>query len=380
MKQEEKRFYPVMCVTHDCNLSCVYCYQKHRAGLKMSFETGKTIVDWIFNNVPPEINTVEIQFIGGEPLLEFELIKNIVEYTLNKETQYNVIFFASTNGTVLTDEMKSWFINNNKRVILGLSLDGDRETHNHNRCNSFDSIDFDFFKSNWPKQGIKMTLSEYSLSNLAHDIKYLHSLGINDIKGVNLFEGEHDWSDEKYIKIIVPQLKEIVDFYVENPEISVSQLFDKRLDFCEVKNDKRKKWCGIGDSTVFFDVDGKKYPCTFITPMTFSKNEIENMPDIDYTNDNNFVDEECINNCYIYPICHTCYGANYMVTKDFKIRNKSKCQIQKIITLFIADLQAKRIQKDSKIIKDDDTLFYTIEAIKKIRELYLDMVAATQIS
>ena len=64
---------------------------------------------------------------------------------------------------------------------------------------------------------------------------------------------------------------------------------------------------------VFFDTDGQKYPCTFVTPMTFEKDELDQISTIDFKNENNFLDEECCNNCYIYPVCPTCAGANYMV-------------------------------------------------------------------
>jgi len=62
--------------------------------------------------------------------------------------------------------MKNWFTANNDLFVLGLSLDGTRNTHNHNRSNSFDDIDIDFFLKTYPNQGVKMTLSEYSLPQL----------------------------------------------------------------------------------------------------------------------------------------------------------------------------------------------------------------------
>jgi radical SAM protein with 4Fe4S-binding SPASM domain len=371
MEHKEMRFAPDICITHNCNLNCIYCYQQHDAKSKMSLDTAKKTIDWIFNNIPSGKDGVEIDFIGGEPLLEFDLIKEIVAYTCSKSHSEKYIFFATTNGTLLTDEMKAWFADRKDCFVLGLSLDGTKETHNYNRSNSFDSIDIDFFLMNWPQQGIKMTLSEFSLHHFSENIKYLHSLGFTDIGGVNLFEGNFNWEHDEYIKILVPQLKELVNFYVENDSYQLNQMFDKHLNYCEAKNKERRKWCGIGNGTNFFDVDGKMYPCAFITPMTFSRNEIDTILKTDFKDDNNFIDEDCFDNCYIYPICPTCSGANYMINKTFKQRNKSKCRIQKLIALFIADLQAKRIKKNPKIY-DDQTLYYTIEAIKKIRELYLD--------
>jgi sulfatase maturation enzyme AslB (radical SAM superfamily) len=336
----------------------------------MSFETARTAIDWIFAHVPDYADGVEIGFIGGEPLLEFPLMRRVFEYVCGNKPAVPHIFFATTNGTLLTDEMKVWFTGHKDCFWLGLSLDGTKETHDRNRSNSFDKIDIDFFLRTWPEQDIKMTLSEYSLGRFAGDVKYLHSLGFKEIDGVNLAEGSFDWGKDEYIRLLIPQLAELVEFYVENDHLTPNQMFNKKLDTCEGKKE-RKKWCGIGVGTPFFDVDGKRYPCSFITPMTFPQNELDDILQTDFTNDEIFIDDDCFNNCYIYPVCPCCSGADYMVNKTFKKRAKSKCRIQKLIALFNADMQAKLIQKNPKRY-DDTTLYHTIEAIKKIRALYLD--------
>jgi hypothetical protein len=137
----------------------------------MSFQTAKNAINWIFTHVPDYAGRVEIGFIGGEPLLEFPLINDVFDYVckLNLKTPY--VFYATTNGTLLTDELKAWFTEHKNCFYLGLSIDGRKETHDRNRCNSF----------------------------------------------------------------------------------------DKKLYLCESKQD-RKKVCGIGIGTPFFDVDGKRYP------------------------------------------------------------------------------------------------------------------------
>lgn len=364
------RFSPTLCLTHNCNLDCIYCYQNHDTTAKMSVQTAKDTIDWIFDNVPSGMSGIEIGFIGGEPLLEFELIKEVVSYTCSKPKTEKYIFYATTNGTVLTDEMKRWFIEHKECFVLGLSLDGAKETHDYNRSNSFDKIDLSFFSQNWPNQAIKMTLSEYSLPHLAENIKFAHSLGFKEIGGVNLFEGTFDWSSDEYIKILIPQLAELVTFYVDNDSLSLDQMMNKRLEICEIKNREKQKWCGIGEGAVFFDVDGKRLPCPFVTPMTFSQTELSTISTYDFLNNDDFVDEECFNSCYIYPVCPNCSGANYLNTKSFKKHDKSKCRIQKLISVFAADLQAKRMVKKPTIY-DNDRLYNTINAIKKIRELYL---------
>ena len=292
-----------------------------------------------------------------------------------KKNKIPIKFYASTNGTILSKDMKNWFSQHKNEFVLGLSLDGSREIHNHNRSNSFDLIDIEFFKKNWPNQGIKMTLSDFSLSSLADNIIYLHKLGFKKIDGVNLFEGKFNWNQEQYITEIICQLEKLVDFYVENPGIQLNQMLNRRIELCAMNRKNKKKWCGIGSNMIFFDTDGKRYPCAFTTPMTFSKQDLEMIQKTDFSKDDNFVDEECFNNCYIYPICPTCSGCNYLINKDFKIRDKSKCHINKIIALFIADLQAKRIENGTFSNKNSSILWYTIESIKQIRKLYLDEYA-----
>lgn len=368
--KHKTRFSPTLCVTHDCNLHCVYCYQEHDCNSKMSFDTAKDCIDWIFDNVPEDMDGVEIGFIGGEPLLEFELIKQIVEYTCSKNVSENYVFYATTNGTVLTAEMKQWLREHKTCFVLGLSLDGLPETHNYNRCGSYGEIDFKFFQELWPQQGIKMTLSEKSLENLADNIIHIHELGFHNIGGVNLFEGSFDWSDENYIKILIPQLEKLVDYYVENDELPLDQMMSRRLELCEAKSEPGQKWCGIGTGAIFFDVDGTRRPCPFVTPMTFEKNVLEEICAHDFSKAEDFVDEDCYHNCYIYPICAHCAGANYLTEGTFKKRNRSRCRIQKLITLYAADLQAKRLIKHPEKYSDAEK-YGRINAISKIRELYL---------
>lgn len=145
VSKKKMRFNPSICVTHNCNLNCTYCYQKHDVTSRMTFDTAKTCIDYIFQNIPDyAVDGVEVGFIGGEPLLEFNLLKQIFLYTYSTYSNIEWIFYATTNGTLLNDEMKEWFSAHRKEFVLGLSLDGTKETHNANRSNSFDKIDIDF--------------------------------------------------------------------------------------------------------------------------------------------------------------------------------------------------------------------------------------------
>ena len=366
---ERYRFAPSLCLTHRCNLNCVYCYQKHDSK-RMSLDTAKSVIDWIFANVPSSAEGVEIDFIGGEPLLEFDLIKDIYEYTTQKYSFQDYVFYATTNGTLLTDPMKKWLVAHKDTFVLGLSIDGLPETHNFNRSNSFWQIDIGFFLNTWPNQGVKMTLSDRSLDRLADNVIFVHNLGFKRIDGVNLFEGNFDWSKEDYVKALIPELRKLVDFYVQHDDLIANQMLAKRIDICEARNKSKRKWCGIGTGAIFFDTDGTKLPCAFVTPMTFSPEDLRCITQTDFSKEEDFVDDDCFNNCYIQPVCPVCLGANYLSTKSFKQRDKSKCRIQKLITLYTAELLARRLLKNPNSLMIEDA-FNTITAIKTIKSLFL---------
>ena len=104
------RFSPSLCLTHNCNLNCIYCYQQHDTNNHMSFETACKCIDEIFDHIPDDMDEVEVSFIGGEPLIEFELIKRIVDYTKRKKVKHPYIFYATTNGTLLDEEKKQYYL------------------------------------------------------------------------------------------------------------------------------------------------------------------------------------------------------------------------------------------------------------------------------
>lgn len=365
-------FSPTLCVTHSCNLNCTYCYQTNKSSERMTEEISKKCIDDIFSRIPKNTKIIEISFIGGEPLLETPLLKSVYEYAMEKYPDERVHFFATTNGTQLSAEDKEWFIKNKDKFILGLSLDGKRKSHNINRSNSYDLIDIPFFMNTWPNQGIKMTISKESISTLAENIIYIHNLGFKNINGVNFAEGDFDWGDDETLKILAGQLRILLDYYTKNIDVTLDQMFAKHIEFCSCDHQEKHKTCGIGTSTIFYDVDGKIYPCSFISPMTFSNNELAKINNTDFCDTSLFADEYCINNCYLYPVCSSCSGANYLVNHTFNCRIKTRCKMNKLIALYIAELHTRRILNNREKYKDDNQLYFLIEAIKNIKESYYE--------
>ncbi|MFW6014420.1 MAG: His-Xaa-Ser system radical SAM maturase HxsB [Candidatus Nanoarchaeia archaeon] len=124
----------IVVVTLRCNLNCIYCHASSKPyGEKqydMDEETAKKTVDLIFQTPSKQIT---IEFQGGEPLLNFEIIKYIVNYAKekNKEIQKDLRFSVVSNLLPLTNEMLNFFIE--QGVHICTSLDGPKELHDHNR-------------------------------------------------------------------------------------------------------------------------------------------------------------------------------------------------------------------------------------------------------
>ena len=123
-------------VAHTCNLNCSYCfasqgkYKGDRA--LMSFETGKRAFDFLIENSGTRHN-LEVDFFGGEPLMNWDVVVKLVEYARSIEKQHNKNFrFTLTTNGVLLDDEKIDFLNENMSNVV-LSLDGRPEIHDHFR-------------------------------------------------------------------------------------------------------------------------------------------------------------------------------------------------------------------------------------------------------
>lgn len=241
------------------------------------------------------------------------------------------MFFATTNGVLIHGEIQKWLRKNKKYFWVCLSIDGLPVSHNKNRCNSYEKIDIPFFKECWPTQTVKMTISKETVEHIYDNITYIHSLGF-DITGTNFAEGI-DWENDKYIGIVSEQLEKLCQYYIEHPDIKPVPLINMAIHKCEEEKSKRK-WCGCGEFMAAYETDGKKYPCTFFTPMTFDRTAMDSISEVDFKCHELFVDEECYNNCYLEPVCNSCYGANLLTNGRINKRDRSKCQLMKIRAVY----------------------------------------------
>ncbi len=123
-------------VAHTCNLNCSYCFASqgkyHGEKALMSFEVGKAALDFLIENSGTRRN-LEVDFFGGEPLMNWQVVKDLVAYarSIEKEHNKNFRFTLTTNGMLLDDEVTEFCNREMDNVVL--SLDGRREVHDHLR-------------------------------------------------------------------------------------------------------------------------------------------------------------------------------------------------------------------------------------------------------
>lgn len=179
-------------IAHDCNLACRYCFAEegeyHGRRALMSFEVGKKALDFLIANSGARKN-LEVDFFGGEPLMNWQVVKDLVAYGREQEKLHNknFRFTLTTNGVLLDDEVMEFCNHEMGNVVL--SIDGRKEVHDFMRpfrkgAGSYDLIVPKFQKfaesRNQDKYYVRGTFTHYNL-DFAADVLHLADLGFKQI-------------------------------------------------------------------------------------------------------------------------------------------------------------------------------------------------------
>lgn len=352
-------------VTNNCNLHCTYCYETHNPSV-MSFDTAKKIIDTELNCIDNDDHT-EFDFFGGEPFLNFNLIREIFEYIKSSSKQLNkqVHCFASTNGTLIHGEIQNWLSENIADFTLGLSFDGNKNMQNINRCNSFDEIDLDFFLKNYPMQPIKMTISKETLPYLFEGVKFLHDYGFE--VNCNLAYGI-DWSSKDNESILEEQLYKLIDYYIKNPQIKPCLLLERSILPVAMSTDSIERSCGAGVNMRTYDIDGVCYPCQFFMPISVGVERAKPLGTIILPEkvDISLLDKKC-QTCCANSICDTCYGSNYNERDNIYSRSSDMCNLNKIIIRARSYFKGKQFLNNQLTLGKDEKQAL-LRSIKIIQE------------
>lgn len=163
-------------VTHSCNLNCVYCFEKHKElGQRlMTLDTAKKVLTHEFEEFArthsEPTHRLAIEFFGGEPLMNFPLIRQVYEWVRDNDPGIPIQFQLTSNGTLFTPEILAWFTEHKHDFRVVLSVDGDEEMHRTTRGVASERLPLDYIVENWPNSYFKMTLSKYTLPTYANGV------------------------------------------------------------------------------------------------------------------------------------------------------------------------------------------------------------------
>lgn len=321
-------------VTEDCNLRCKYCYITHKASnKKMNFSVAKKFIDYVLDSEMIKQHAVTLDFIGGEPLLEIELIDKICDYFKLKTYEMGISWYWNyrisicTNGVNYLDKRIQKFISKNKsKLSMTITIDGTKAKHDLQRVFPDGTGSYDVVKKNvdvWKNQfyaSTKVTFASADLKYLKDSIIELWQEGIPEIAANVVFEDVWKEDDDK---IFEEQLRELADYILENHLFDKYQcsLFDDSIGQPYTEDMLKLTSCGAG-KMLAVGVDGKLYPC--MRYCSYSLNHQDEYvighvnTGIDYDKVRPFEaatfklqsDEECIN-CKIASGCSFCQGFNY---------------------------------------------------------------------
>ena len=265
-----------MHIAHTCNLNCSYCFASqgkyHGDRAVMSFEVGKRALDFLVENSGARHN-LEVDFFGGEPLMNFDVVKRIVEYARSIEKKYNknFRFTLTTNGVLIDDDVIDFANRECSNVVL--SLDGRKEVHDRYRVDfagngSYDKI-VPKFKRLVRERGGK---NYYMRGTFTHanpdfleDIKVMLDLGFKEISMEPVVSAPGDAGEltAEDMPIIFEQYEKLAELMRErrregDPFTFYHYMIDLTGGPCIYK---RISGCGSGTEYMAVTPWGDLYPC-----------------------------------------------------------------------------------------------------------------------
>ncbi len=343
-------------VTDDCNLACKYCYISHKnCYTKMDLDTAKKFVDQLLTTDSMRYSeAVILEFIGGEPMMEAELIDKIVDYfkltafMLDHDWYWNYRISICTNGVNYSSEPVQCLIKKNyNKIAVTISLDGVKEKHDMQRIFPDGSGSFDSINKNvdlWLSQfsgTTKITFSSDDLPLLYDSIVYLWDRGIKEVSSNVVFENVWKEGDPD---ILEHQLKKLADYVLDNQLFDKGyycSFFDESIGFPYADSDYDQTFCGAG-KMIALSPTGKLFPCLRYYGYSLNNHQEWSVGDVETGVDMEKVrpfvlstnrlqsDDECLN-CGVATGCGFCQGFNYdeSQTGTNFYRAKYICQMHK---------------------------------------------------
>ena len=309
-------------IAHTCNLNCSYCFASqgkyHGDRAMMSFEVGKRALDFLVENSGTRKN-LEVDFFGGEPLMNFDVVKQMVEYarSIEKEHGKNFRFTLTTNGMLIDDDVIEFANREMSNVVL--SLDGRKEIHDRYRVDyagngSWEKIVPKFQKLVEARGGKNYYMRgtfTHANPDFLEDIKQMLDLGFNELsmEPVVCAPGDPSELTAEDMPIVLDQYEKLASLMIEReragkPFTFYHYMIDLTGGPCIYK---RISGCGSGTEYMAVTPWGDLYPChQFVGEEKFKLGDVWQ----GVTNEAQQA-EFCACNVYARPECRECWARLY---------------------------------------------------------------------
>lgn len=337
-------------VAHDCNIRCAYCFasQGDFKGDRslMSFEVGKKALDMLVANSGNRRN-LEVDFFGGEPLMNFEVVKQLVEYGRSIEGAHNknFRFTLTTNGVLLNDEIMDYVNEHMSNVVL--SIDGRKEVNDKMRYTISGGGTYDIIVEKFKRLVEKRKGKSYYLrgtftaNNLdfSKDVIHMADLGFysTSVEPVVAKPTDAYAITEEHLDVLKQEYEKLAEEMVKrhNTEGEFS-FFHFALDMgqgpCVVK---RLSGCGAGSEYLAVTPEGDIYPChQFVGDEHFKMgNVMAGILDFGLTNqfkNAHVYNKEKCRSCWAKFYCSGgCHANAYNFNNDIFVPYDIGCELEK---------------------------------------------------
>lgn len=309
-------------VAHTCNLNCSYCFASqgkyHGERALMSLETGKRAIDFLIENSGYHKN-LDIDFFGGEPLMNWDVCKELVKYGREQEKIHgkNIRFTLTTNGVLLNDEVTAFCNKEMHNVVL--SLDGRKEVNDRFRVDMAGNGSYDRIVPNFQKFVEKRGSKSYYMrgtfthhnTDFVNDIKHMLDLGFTELSMEPVVTDPSSPSalTEEDLPVLFDQYEELARLMVKRyNEGKPFTFYHYMLDLtCGPCIYKRVAGCGSGTEYLAVTPWGDLYPChQFVGDPNYKMGDIYTGVTATETRDK-FA--SC--NAYSRPECNDCWAKLY---------------------------------------------------------------------
>lgn len=271
-------------VTDDCNLSCTYCYQSHKCAEHiMTWEVAKETIDLLLSGekgmkdyIDPSFSpAIIIEFIGGEPFLEIELIDKICDYFMRQAiarmhpwAEWHM-FSICSNGVLYFDERVQRFLEKHRNhVSFSITIDGNRELHDACRVFPDGRPSYDLAVAaarDWMDRGYymgsKITIAPGNVMHVAKAVRHMIELGYTEINANCVYE--EGWT-YAHATVLYQQMKELADDFLamglDFEHEFYCSLYEESF-FKPKDPEDNENWCGGIGSMLAVDYAGRFFPC-----------------------------------------------------------------------------------------------------------------------